>query len=323
MHHINQDDIDRLLDFPSLIEALAAAFAADHVAPARHHHRIGTVNHHATHLLMTAWTSDAPGADAFLGTKIVNVFGENVRLNLPSVLAAYLLQSGHTGAPLAIMDGARLTLWRTAAASALAARFLARTDASHLLMVGAGALAPFMIKAHASGRPITRVTIWNRRRSGAERLAASLSDAPWSVAVADNLSQAVAEADIVSCATLTQQPLICGQWLRNGTHVDLVGAFNLSMREGDDEMMTRARIFIDTAVAKTEGGDVAVALNSGIITADAVLADLYDLCRQRHRGRGSAAEITLFKSVGTAIEDLAAAILVWQRVKGLPAGRQL
>jgi ornithine cyclodeaminase/alanine dehydrogenase-like protein (mu-crystallin family) len=323
MHHISQEDLDRLLDFPGLIEALAAAFMADHVAPARHHHRIGPLSHHATHLLMTAWTSDAPGADAFLGTKIVNVFGDNTRLNLPSVLAAYLLQSGQTGAPLAIMDGSRLTLWRTAAASALAARFLARKDASHLLMVGAGALAPFLIRAHASSRPIQRVTIWNHRRAGAERLAASLSAQPWSVTVADNLQQAVAAADIVSCATLTEQPLIRGQWLRHGTHVDLVGAFNLLMRECDDEAVVRARIFIDTAAAKTEGGDVAVALNSGIITDEAVVADLYDLCRHRRGGRDSATEITLFKSVGTAIEDLAAAILVWQRINDRSAGRQL
>jgi len=323
MQQISQGDIDRLLDFPSLIDALATAFTADHVAPARHHHRVGTANHHATHLLMTAWTSDAPGVDAFLGTKIVNVFSENARLNLPSVLAVYLLQSGQTGAPLAMMDGSRLTLWRTAAASALAARFLVRADASRLLMVGSGALAPFMIKAHASSRPIQHVTIWNHRRAGAERLAESLANEPWSVSIADDLSRAVAEADIVSCATLTQRPLICGEWLREGTHVDLVGAFNLSMRECDDEAMRRARIFIDTAAAKTEGGDVAVALNSGVISENAVVADLYDLSRRRHLGRNSAAEITLFKSVGTGIEDLAAAMLVWQRLKSHSAGREL
>jgi ornithine cyclodeaminase/alanine dehydrogenase-like protein (mu-crystallin family) len=323
MHHISPEALDRLLDFPSLIEALAGAFMTDHVAPARHHHRIGAASHHATHLLMTAWSADTPGAHAFLGTKIVNVFGDNWRLNLPSVLATYLLQSGETGAPLAIMDGSRLTLWRTAAASALAARYLARADASHLVMVGAGALAPFMIRAHASSRPIKRVTIWNHRQAGAERLAASLSAEPWSVTVADDLRQAVADADIVSCATLTEQPLIRGEWLRNGTHVDLVGAFNLSMRECDDAAVVRARIFVDTPAAKTEGGDVAVALNSGIITDDAIVADLYDLCRQRRRGRRSASEITLFKSVGTAIEDLAAAMLVWQRTKDRSAGRQL
>jgi ornithine cyclodeaminase len=323
MHQIGQQDLDRLLDFPSLMEALASAFEADHVAPLRHHHRIGPANHHATHLLMTAWTADSPGADAFIGTKIVNVFSDNTRLNLPSVLAAYLLQSGETGAPLAIMDGSRLTLWRTAAASALAARYLARADAAHLLMVGAGALAPFMIRAHASSRPIKRVTIWNHRRASAERLAASLSAEPWSVSVADTLPQAVAEADIVSCATLTEQPLIHGEWLRDGTHVDLVGAFNLSMRECDDAAVMRASIFIDTAAAKSEGGDIAVALNSGLLTEEDIVADLYDLCRERHRGRTSTTEITLFKSVGTGIEDLAAAMLVWQRIKDHPADRRV
>jgi ornithine cyclodeaminase/alanine dehydrogenase-like protein (mu-crystallin family) len=317
MRQISDSDIDTLLDFPSLIDALSAAFSADHVAPVRHHHQVGPTHGDATHLLMPAWTFDAPGAAAFLGTKIVNVFSHNAKLGLPSVMAVYLLQSGQTGAPLAIIDGARLTLWRTAAASALAAGFLARTDASHLLMVGAGALAPFMIKAHVSVRPIKRISVWNHRRSGAERLVSALAQGLWSVEVVDDLAQAAAEADIVSCATLSQQPIIRGTWLRPGTHVDLVGAYNLSMRECDDEALLRARIFVDTAAAKTEGGDVAVALTAGIITERAIVADLYDLCRKRHSGRDGADEITLFKSVGTAVEDLAAAMLVWQRDQSL------
>jgi ornithine cyclodeaminase len=323
MRQITQDEVDAFLDFPSLIDAIAAAFVADHVAPVRHQHEIKGASEQTTHLLMPAWTADVPGANAFIGTKVVNAFSGNARAGLPSVMAVYLLQSGQTGAPLAAMDGTRLTLWRTAAASALAARFLARADATHLVMVGAGALAPFLIRAHACVRPIRRVTIWNRGRDNANRLAAALSSEPWAISVADHLDQAIATADIVSCATLAHDPLVHGAWLRPGTHLDLVGAYNLSMRECDDEAMTRARIFIDTAAAKTEGGDVAVALNAGLITEAAIEADLIDLCRGVKRGRTTPEEITLFKSVGTAIEDLAAAMLVWKRAEQPSAAQRL
>ena len=342
MRFVSGEDIDRHLDFPSLIEALAGAFAAGFVAPARHHHGFGK----AAHLLMPAWTGDAPGSGAWLGTKIVNVFPDNARLGLPAVFGVYVLQSGETGAPLAILDGTRLTHVRTAAASALAARFLARTDASHLLLVGAGALAPCLLRAHASVRPIQRVTIWNHRRETADALAGRLRAAGWNVAVSGDLQQAVGEADIISCATLSQRPLIAGAWLQPGVHLDLVGAFvgsegtlgivteavigliplpervetlvgafSMAMRECDDAALLRARIYIDTPAAMTEGGDVAQALASGAIQSSDIVADLAALCRGKAAGRTAPGEITLFKSVGSAIEDLAAAILVWQRLQ--------
>ncbi|MBV9701102.1 MAG: ornithine cyclodeaminase family protein, partial [Methylobacteriaceae bacterium] len=226
------------------------------------------------------------------------------------------LQSGETGAPLAVFDGARLTLWRTAAASALATRHLARKDAARLTMIGAGALAPFLVRAHAAVRPIERVTIWNHRLESAERAAAILASSPFSVRVGDRLEDALREADIVSCATLSKAPLVLGEWLAAGVHVDLVGAFNLRMREVDDAAVARARVFVDTPAAKIEGGDVALALKAGAIDDNHVEGDLSDLCRGRIAGRRAADEITLFKSVGTAIEDLAAAMLIWRRLPG-------
>jgi ornithine cyclodeaminase len=306
------EEIDRLLDMPGLIEALSAAFRGGIVVPVRHHHEIRHGSAHATHLLMPAWTETAPGPQAFIGTKIANIFPDNAARGLPAVFAAYVLQSGETGAPLAVLDGTRLTLWRTGAASGLAARFLARRDAARLTMVGAGALAPFLVRAHAAVRPIARVTLWNRRREGAERLAAALAGSPWEISVADDLDEAVRQADIISCATLAEAPLVRGAWLSAGTHLDLVGAYNLATREADDEAVRRARVFIDTAAAKTEGGDVALALRGGAIPESHVVGDLADLCTGRKSGRGDPDEITLFKSVGTAIEDLAAAMLVWR-----------
>jgi ornithine cyclodeaminase len=261
---------------------------------------------------MPAWTTSASSDGAFLGTKIVSVFPDNSARGLPAVQGVYVLQSGETGAPLAALDGARLTLWRTAAASALAARFLARSNASRLLMVGAGALAPFLVKAHRAVRPIAEVTLWNHRRAGAERLAQALAGEGVNAAVADDLEQAARNADVISCATLSTAPLIKGEWLRAGQHVDLVGAFNLHMREVDDAALRRARIFVDGEAALNEGGDVAVAIANGAIARNDIVADLAALCAGAAGRRGDE-EITLFKSVGAALEDLAAAMLVWRR----------
>lgn len=315
MRVISSADIDAALAFPALIDTLAHAFASDFNVPPRHHHdvaRAGAVS--ATHLLMPAFTGNAPGPGAFLGTKIVNIFSQNGQLGLPAVLGAYLLQSGETGAPLAIMDGTRLTHWRTAAASALAARFLARPDASRLLMVGAGALAPFLIRAHASVRPLREVTVWNHRRDSAQKLALALADEAFSVTVADDLEAAVRGADIISCATLATMPVVHGAWLQPGVHVDLVGAFNLHMREVDDAAIQRARVFIDTPAALSEGGDVALAIRAGAISAAHAEATLAQLCRGEVTVARQARDITLFKSVGTALEDLAAAMLVWEQL---------
>ena len=315
MDVVSAAQVNQLLDFPGLIAALAQAFGGSLTAPPRHHHSLGPSGPlQATQLVMPAWSAAAPGAGLFLGTKIVNVFPGNRSVGLPAVLGQYLLQSGETGAPLALIDGTSLTHWRTAATSALATIYLARSDASHLLMVGSGALAPHLIRAHASVRPLKRVTLWNHHRAGAEKLAASLQPAPWNVEVMDNLEAAVREADIISCATLSALPLVLGQWLQPGTHLDLVGAFSLAMRECDDAALLRSRIYIDTPAALSEGGEVAQAIRNGVLMATRVAGDLAALCTGKVAGRGHADETTLFKSIGASIEDLAAAILVWHRL---------
>ncbi len=226
---------------------------------------------------------------------------------------------GATGAPLAVIDGQALTLWRTAAASALAATFLARKNASRLVMVGAGALAPYLVAAHASVRPIAEVLIWNRNPQRAEKLAAELNERAITsplrgdsiaLAATADLEAAVRAADIVSCATLAAEPLVKGAWLKPGAHLDLVGAFTPKMREADDEAVRRARVFVDTRQgALKEAGDIVQPLEAGVIGESDIVGDLFDLCRGKVEGRTSPDEITLFKSVGTALEDLAAAIL--------------
>jgi len=304
-------EIDRVVRFPALIDALADAFRGDFVVPVRHHHEIERRGGPATLLLMPAWTGAASAA-GFLGVKIVSVFPDNGACGLPSVLGTYLLMDGATGEPRAALDGTRLTVWRTAAASALAARFLAREDCRRMVMVGAGALAPFLIRAHLSQRPINEVALWNHRPKKAEALAAELRGQGLPVTAARNLEAAVRQADLISCATLSTEPLVSGAWLKPGAHLDLVGAYNLRMREADDEALRRSEVYVDTSAALTEGGDVALALRGGAIAESHVRGDLSGLCRGTVRDHRGADATTLFKSVGTAIEDLAAAMLVWR-----------
>jgi alanine dehydrogenase len=308
-------DVAAALSYPALVDALAEAFRGEATVPLRHHHRIAQPEGvpEAMLLLMPAWT--APGEGAFVGTKIVSVYPGNGARGLPSIYGSYVLASGETGAPLAVLDGTALTVWRTACASALASRYLSRKDASRVVMVGAGALAPHLIRAHASIRPIRHVTIWNRSREKAAALAEGLEGTLPGVtfATASDLQGAVGEADIVSCATISSEPIVRGEWLKPGAHLDLVGGYTPTMREADDDAVRRASLFVDTRTGGLkEAGDIVDPIRRGIVTEADVKADLFDLTRGVHSGRASADEITLFKSVGTALEDLAAAMLVWR-----------
>lgn len=314
MRIVTADDISRVLTYPALTDALDAAFRADIAVPPRHTHMIPQPSgSEAKLLLMPAWTMSG---ERLLGCKVVSVYPDNARAGKPSVNGSYLLMSGATGETLAVMDGAALTAWRTACASALAARYLAREDASHLVMVGAGALAPHLVRAHCAARPIRRVTLWNRTRSRAVATAFALHAAGIEPLIADDLEAAVRTADIVCCATLATAPLIKGAWLKKGAHVDLVGAFTPKMREADDQAVRRARVYVDTRAAAPKGsGDIAIPLKKKILRQKDIQGDLYELCRGKVRGRKRKDEITLFKSVGTAVEDLAAAMLVWRQLQ--------
>ncbi|PZN99655.1 MAG: ornithine cyclodeaminase family protein [Hyphomicrobiales bacterium] len=310
MRLFGPDDIDAALNFPGLIDTLAEAFRGDAVIPPRAHHSIERPGEEAILLIMPAWS--APGAaQPYIGTKIVSVFFGNGTRSLPGVMGAYLLMNGRTGEPLAVMDGNRLTLWRTAAASALAARYLANPTASRMLMVGAGSLAPFLIKAHRSVRPLTDIAIWARRPEAAEAVVAQLADDGIAARAVTDLEGEARTADIISCATNATQPLIHGRWLKRDAHLDLVGAFTMQMREADAEALERARVIVDSAKAIDEGGDIAIAIDEGSYGAERVAGTLADLCHGRVSGHAEGGEITVFKSVGVSLEDLAAAIAVW------------
>ena len=292
------------LPYPPLIDALDEAFRAGATVPARTAHTVGDASGAAgSLLLMPAWR----GRSA-LGVKIVTVFPDNARRQLGAVNATFLLMDGDTGVPQAIIDGDELTVRRTACASALASRYLSREDASTLLMVGNGRLAPHLIAAHSAVRPLRRIRVWGRNDRHVAKLVGELASSYSDIRAVNDLSSAVEEADIVSCATLAREPLVLGDNLRPGQHVDLVGAFTAEMAEADAEAMRRARLFVDTYEgAFAEAGDILQAIEAGAITKQNVIADLSTLARGETAGRQSEEEITVFKSVGTALEDLVAA----------------
>ncbi len=302
MKILNATQTAAALPFERLIPALREAFIAGAAVPLRHRHEMpqgdGST---ASLLLMPAWR-----AGGFMGVKVVSVFPGNGARGLPAVAASYLLCDGDTGQHLALIDGSEITRRRTAAASALAGSYLAREDASSLLIVGSGHVAALMAEAYRVVRPIERVRVWNIRAAGAERLAARLG----AEAVGD-LATAVAEVDIVSCATLSREPLVRGEWLRPGTHLDLIGGFTPAMREADDAAVRRSRVFIDTDAALAEAGDLIDPIAHGVLRPQDIAGSLFSLCRGEAPGRCDASEITLFKSVGSALEDLAAAALVY------------
>src|SRR6185295_16069072 len=233
---------------------------------------------------------------------------------LASVQGLYVLFDGTNGLPLAAIDGAAITLWKTAANSALAATYLARRDARTLLMVGAGALAPYLARAHCAARPIAKVMIWNRTATNAERMAAALARPGLTVEVVSDLAAAVARADLVSCATMATTPVIQGAWLPPGVHVDLVGAYRPEMREADDAAIGRARVFIDAWFTAGEHcGDICQPVAAGLLKKDDI-TDTFQLARGERPGRSREDEITLFKSGGGGHEDLGTAQHILARI---------
>lgn len=306
MKLISAADLAKAAPYRDVVEALRHGFREPVETPLRHHHETSAA---ATLLLMPAWTAE------FTGLKTVVVKTDNAAKGLPTVQASYLLISGETGEMLAIMDGTELTRRRTAAASALAADYLARSDAKTLVMVGAGALGAHFIRAHAAVRKIEKVMIFSRTPGKAAALARELRADGLEVSVTSDLEAALARADIVSCATTSTLAVVQGRWLRPGTHVDLAGAFRPGMRETDGETIARSRVYVDTREgALAEAGDLLQARDEGSFRFEDVQGDLFDLCNGKAMGRRSSEEITLFKSCGTALEDLVTAVMVYGRM---------
>lgn len=312
MHHFDRDTTRIALPFDRLIPALRELFVAGCVVPLRHTHSLpdpdspgGAPN---TVLIMPAWQ---PGK--CLGIKTVNIFPGNSARGLPGLFSTYTLYDAQSGQPLAQMDGNEITSRRTAAASALAASYMAAPDARTLLVVGCGRVGSLIPAAYQTVLPIEQVLLWDRTAAHAEALALQLRAEGINASATADLHAAVAQADVVSCATLATAPLVRGHWLRPCSHLDLIGSFTPLMREADDACFSAARLVVDTPEALQKSGELLGPMSRGVFTAETVAGTLADLCRGTIPGRLDSTDRTVFKSVGTALEDLAAAMLVWHQ----------
>lgn len=314
MRYFDAVEIRTRLPWARMLAALETMLADEVAAPLRAHHPIEVPGEPTgTLLLMPAWRSGKR-----LGVKLVTVFPGNAQRNERSVSAVYAMFDATNGVPLAMFDGEEITARRTAAASAYAASKLARSDARHLVLVGSGRIARALADAHRHVRRIERVSFWSRTPEHAEAAAAATRGEAAEVVAVRDLEEAVRNADIVSCATLSTEPIVRGAWLRAGVHLDLVGAFNARMRESDGEALARAGLIVvdNRRAALAEGGDLVQAVAEGHITPERIAADLADLARGTHAGRISDDQVTVFKSVGFALEDLAAAEAVFDEASG-------
>lgn len=307
MRIIDAEATRRALAFDRLIPALRDMFVQGCEVPLRHTHSLAAPGGEArTVLLMPAWQ-----VDGYFGLKTVGIFPGNASRGLPGLHSTYLLFDASTGVPLAQLDGNEITSRRTAAASALAASYLAPEQASSLLVVGAGRVGSLVPEAFRAVRPIERVTVWDRNDAAAATLVERLRAQGIAASAAGDLATAVRDADIVSCATLATEPVVLGEWLRPDSHLDLIGSFKPDMREADDACFAGARLFVDTQEALQKSGELLGPMSRGVFTERDVLATLADLCSGRHAGRQGQSGRTVFKAVGTALEDLAAATVVY------------
>ncbi|KZL19388.1 Alanine dehydrogenase [Pseudovibrio axinellae] len=320
MRIITAQEIEAVMNFRDLLETLRRAFRVGVVTGRSHTQNIARPHgfDQGELTVSSAWhdfASQNTIERGFIGTRIESSLPSSEEHHPPSVAGVYLLQSGKTGTPLALLDGKALVNWRAAATSALASSYLSREDSSRLLMVGAGNLAPYLIEAHAAVRPIKEVLVWNRSPAAAQKMAEQMQGQPFTVSTTSDLGGAVRGADIVCCATSTKKPLINGEWLQEGTHLDLVGSTHPDHRECDNGVMTQARLFLDDYErTPTAAGDLRVPLTDGVLSLRDIASDLVELCQGDRAGRRFYEQITLFKSTGTALADLAVAGHIFLRV---------
>lgn len=308
MRFIPQDEIARVLTFPRLIAALDEA------------HRRPKINIQDTMLGVPEqcyYVRNAVDRGRYFASKLITSFPANLMGGtLPAVQAIVVLFDARDGRPLAVLDGTEITHWRTAADSALGANYLARKDAQTLLVVGAGAMAPWLVRAHLCVRPmLERVQCWNRTPERAAQLAGMLSAEGMEAKAAPDLETAVRTADIVTACTRADVPPIHGEWLRQGTHLDLVGGYDRYTREADDDCIRRARVYVDRRETAMDVADIAAPLEAGVLDEADILGDLYDLAAGRAPPRQSDRDITFFKNAGGAHLDLMTAEFVFSSLK--------
>jgi len=312
MRVIEASEVHQAMNFEELIPAIEQTFAGTHGMPQRNVFSLEEGRDHGDGFaVLPAWNSKAIGVKAF------TYFPDNAPKGFDSLYSKILMFKRETGEPLALVDGSSVTYWRTAAVSALGSQYLSRKNASRLLVCGTGNLGSYMALAHATVRPITHIDIWGRNLEKAEKVAEQVRKQrpDINVVAITNLESAARQADIISCATGAGEPLILGEWVKPGTHTDFVGNHSPQRRECDTALMIKASVFVDSRLnVLSEAGELLIPIEEGVFDKDDVKAELAELARGQHHGRQTEAEITVFKTVGTALSDLAAACLVVEKL---------
>jgi ornithine cyclodeaminase len=306
MRFIDAAQVRSLLTFPVLVAALEAA----HRRP-----KVAVLDGHLGSEQELYFVRSAVDRGRFMASKLITSFPANLTGGkLPAVQAVCVLFDGRDGRPLAVIDGTEITYWRTAADSALGAKLLAPPDPRTLLVVGAGEMSRWLVRAHRTVRPsLQRVLIWNRTAARAAQVAAALAKEGIAAETADDLEAATRTADIITTCTRSHAPLVKGADLKPGTHLDLVGGYAPHTREADDEAARRALVFVDRRESAFDGvGDILQPIASGAIREADVLGDLYDLVGGTVPGRRSPSDITFFKNAGGGHLDLMTAEVVHQ-----------
>lgn len=311
MFHFNAQTIEALFSYKEFIPLLGEYFTKDIKSPARPHYPIEN-NHGDPNmlLLMPAWQ-----VDNFIGIKIITVFKDNGTKGLNTINGTYLLIDGKTGQPISTFDATSITSKRTAATSALAASYLAKPESKTHTMLGTGQLCNELILAYTSIFPIEKINIWGRNLGKATTKVEQLKSLNIHAKVVEDKPKILADSDIISAATYSKTPIVEGEFISPGTHVDLVGSYLPDYREADDEVIKKARLFIDTSAALHETGDLIIPINQGVIEESDISGTLIELCKGQIPGRKDKREITFFKSVGYALEDLAIAIYLYKKHK--------
>jgi len=310
MKIITADDVNKVMRFPQLIDVLQQGYAGRYTMPPRQVLRLApSATNFDAFALLPSWD------DRLIAVKAFTYFPSNPKPPYQLLYSEILLFDRAHGEPLALVDGVSVTLWRTAGISGLAARLLARPDAKTLLLVGTGNLAPYLIRAQASVRPLTRVLVWGRTPARAHAVVARMSAELPAItfAVADNLEQACGAADIIVAATGAHEPLVRGDWVRPGTHTDFIGNHHADKRECDTALVKKAKVYVDSRDnCFREAGEILVPIAEGAFRKEDVVGQLSEMCAGTVPLRENAREITLFKSVGMAYSDLLGAGLVYQ-----------
>ena len=308
MRIIGAADLEAVLFWRDLVEALRRLYRSGSEPPPNSQYPIPREQPDGLLSVSTAWQDRR-----HIGIGMTTRFAGNQDQGKPTVMGTYMLLSARTGQPLALLDGRRLTQKCTAGLSALASTYLSRNDASRLLMIGTGGLAASLILSHAAVRPITDVLVWGRNFTDAKKLAKALRNQDFTIDATADLPDAVDGAHIVCCATSAREPVLQGAWLSPGVHVDLVGSVTPDMRETDDAVMERARVFVDLRNGALATGDLAIPIANGVITDADIAGDMIQLTQGEIAGRRYYDQITLFKSCGSALTDLAGAQIALER----------